>query len=112
MYMLVVLLLGHIAATAVGLDDFRMETSFHLRYTGLYENSSPSKNDGTLPSRILSQILDQKIPPWQIDKPNSSTVKLVDHSYDSQRVMARHMYLSHVRRCDALTPRRAVCLQY
>ena len=35
--MFVVLLLGHIAATAVGLHDFRMETYFHLRYTGLYK---------------------------------------------------------------------------
>jgi len=56
MYMLVVVLLGHIVATA--LDDFNTEASFDLPYTGLQGNSSTSKSKGILPFRILSQILD------------------------------------------------------
>jgi len=44
--MLVVNVLGHIAATAVGLDDFSMDASFDLFYSGLYENSVTSINKG------------------------------------------------------------------
>ena len=49
--MLVVVLLGHTPATAVGVDGFSMEASFDLFYAGLYENSGTSTNQGILPSR-------------------------------------------------------------
>jgi len=58
--MLVVVLLGHTPATAVGVDGFSMEASFDLFYAGLYENSGTSTNQGILPPRILSQIPNQK----------------------------------------------------
>ena len=81
-------LLGH---TTVGLDAFSMEATFNLFYTGLNGNAVTSTNKGILPSKILSQVPDQKTLPWQVDQPNSSTVELVDQTYDSQRVMAGHI---------------------
>ena len=89
--MLVVVLLGHIAATAVGLDGFSTEASCDLFDTGFYGVSVTSRNKGIFPSRILSQVPDHKISPWQVSQPNSSTVELVDHTYDSRRVVDGHM---------------------
>ena len=73
----------------IDLDGFSMEASFVLCYTGLYGNSGTSRNTGILPSKILSQIPDQKISPWQDDQPKSSTVELVE----SRSVMAGHIYM-------------------
>jgi len=72
----VVVVVGHITATAVGLDVFSTEVAFNLIYTGLYGNSATSRNKGILPYRILPQVPDQKILRCQVDQPNSSTVEV------------------------------------
>ena len=102
-YLCTLVLLGHIAATAVGLDGFSMEASFDLFYTGLYGNSGTSRNKGILLSRICPKFRTRKFCHGKMINETRRQSSLLTTPATGDVSWLDTYSLLHVRRCDALT---------